>query len=367
MLSPCSSSRSARRQPARAGARRRPTRCSSLYVCSRSRSRRDLAQLVARRAAGGPDPPRRHGGVHRHRLFDQRLHQPVLPVLHPAAAVGGDPLGLAGDRADRDHAGPALPRRRILSPATSPSSSQRFIVRTGHLAILSAILIWFGIHQRFVRLFLGFDESDRRWSRGATRASLRCAGDGRGRGAAGRAAAAGRDGEPIVAASRSPGAERGRSNDGPIVTGAGLGALLFDPPRDRALRQDHGGSVPLRRASTLFDVDALTRLDCAEGLTAEVRAGTPAAGWCCGTSPTFGRLSRARAEFGRAAGAVLDRYALLAAMEEGAAARTRLSLARDVHDSVVQFLRAPPLGRGDHARAGPGAASRPSSRSSRGC
>ena len=43
-------------------------------------------------------------------------------------------------------------------------------------------------------------------------------------------------------------------------------------------------------------------------------------------------------ELGRAAGAVLDRSALLAALEESVAARTRLSLARDVHDSIVQFL-----------------------------
>jgi signal transduction histidine kinase len=44
------------------------------------------------------------------------------------------------------------------------------------------------------------------------------------------------------------------------------------------------------------------------------------------------------AELGRAAGAVLDHDSLVSAMEEGAAVRTRLSLARDVHDSVVQFL-----------------------------
>jgi signal transduction histidine kinase len=43
-------------------------------------------------------------------------------------------------------------------------------------------------------------------------------------------------------------------------------------------------------------------------------------------------------ELGRAAGFILDRHALLTAIETGAAARARLSLARDVHDSVVQFL-----------------------------
>ena len=43
-------------------------------------------------------------------------------------------------------------------------------------------------------------------------------------------------------------------------------------------------------------------------------------------------------ELGAAAGAILDRYVLLTAIETGAAARTRLSLARDVHNSIVQFL-----------------------------
>ena len=43
-------------------------------------------------------------------------------------------------------------------------------------------------------------------------------------------------------------------------------------------------------------------------------------------------------ELGRAAGSVLDRSALVSAIEESVAAQTRLALARDVHDSIVQFL-----------------------------
>jgi signal transduction histidine kinase len=47
-------------------------------------------------------------------------------------------------------------------------------------------------------------------------------------------------------------------------------------------------------------------------------------------------------DFGRelaaTVGALLDRNALLDAIETGAAVRARLSLARDVHDSIVQFL-----------------------------
>jgi signal transduction histidine kinase len=53
-------------------------------------------------------------------------------------------------------------------------------------------------------------------------------------------------------------------------------------------------------------------------------------------------LSTDYLDFGRelalAVGALLERYALLEAIEAGAAVRTRLSLARDVHDSIVQFL-----------------------------
>ena len=37
---------------------------------------------------------------------------------------------------------------------------QRFIVRTAHLIILSSILIWFGIHQRFTGLFVRLDDFD---------------------------------------------------------------------------------------------------------------------------------------------------------------------------------------------------------------
>ncbi len=40
----------------------------------------------------------------------------------------------------------------------------RFIIRSGHLLILSAVLIWFGIHQ-FSRILLNIDEIERRLNR----------------------------------------------------------------------------------------------------------------------------------------------------------------------------------------------------------
>jgi signal transduction histidine kinase len=86
-------------------------------------------------------------------------------------------------------------------------------------------------------------------------------------------------------------------------------------------------------------VDESRRLGLTEGLVASVRTPTQQ-GWLVlwevpNLSTDYIDVGR---ELGGAAGAILDRYALLTAIETGASARTRLSLARDVHDSIVQFL-----------------------------
>jgi signal transduction histidine kinase len=93
------------------------------------------------------------------------------------------------------------------------------------------------------------------------------------------------------------------------------------------------------RASEFIDVKEAERLGVREGVAAEVRTGTQQ-GWLVlwdipDLSADYIDLGR---ELGRVAGAMLDRHTLLAAIETGAAARTRLSLARDVHDGIVQFL-----------------------------
>ena len=80
-----------------------------------------------------PRPRDRHPAVHGAGLPDRRLHQPLLHLLRLPAAGGGDPLGLAGDRADRD------PGRRALSAGRPDGRADggpdfelyRFMVRTG--------------------------------------------------------------------------------------------------------------------------------------------------------------------------------------------------------------------------------------------
>jgi signal transduction histidine kinase len=80
-------------------------------------------------------------------------------------------------------------------------------------------------------------------------------------------------------------------------------------------------------------------LNLAEGVVTAVRTGT-GKGWLVlegvpELSTDYLDLGR---EIGRAAGAVIERHALLDATAEGAAAQTRLTLARDVHDGIIQFL-----------------------------
>jgi signal transduction histidine kinase len=92
-------------------------------------------------------------------------------------------------------------------------------------------------------------------------------------------------------------------------------------------------------AYDVLDVDEAHLLGLTSGLVGEVQTSTQH-GWLVlwdipELSADFIDLGR---ELGRTAGAILDRHALFAAIENGAAARTRLTLARDVHDSVVQFL-----------------------------
>ncbi|MGE5563011.1 MAG: sensor histidine kinase [Bacillota bacterium] len=216
---------------------------------------------------------------------------------------------------------------------------QRFIVRSGHLVILSAVLIWFGLHQQLTRLFFGVDELDRRLGRdeGPLVQALAFAMDNA-RAGSGALLLRSAD-EPHFTGVRLTGRRpRPLKVDQPIMREP-TGVLLFDLRKNRSLCRRKDGWHGFDPASRLLDVDALRDIGAAEGLVSEVRTGTQE-GWLVlwdfeDLSVDFLEIG---GELGRAAGAVLDHDALVSAIEEGAAARTRLSLARDVHDSVVQFL-----------------------------
>ena len=124
-----------------------------------------------------------------------------------------------------------------------------------------------------------------------------------------------------------------------LVREAGPSAFLYDIRQDRALTRRPKAQFQFFAAADFLNADQARELGLREGIVSEVRTEAQK-GWLVlwqipDLSTDFVDFGR---ELGRAAGFILDRHALLTAIETGAAARTRLSLARDVHDGIVQFL-----------------------------
>jgi len=228
----------------------------------------------------------------------------------------------------------------FLLAGTQGFEIERFVVRSGHLVILSLLLIWFGVHQRFTRLQFPIDQGEPKEAEAQdplvqALALARSATE-----AAGGALVIGPLGEESCDGIAVVGGERRvLSGCRPLVDVDMQSGLLLDLRRNRALTRAPEGHFRFGTATARIESDELRGLGFAQGLIVEVRTETHQ-GWLAlwdvpDLSTDFIDFGR---ELGRAVGGILDRYALLNAIESGAAARTRLSLARDVHDSVVQFL-----------------------------
>ena len=220
---------------------------------------------------------------------------------------------------------------------------QRFVLRGSILIILTLLLMWFGGHQRFARTFFRLRDSESVVREGQNPLARSLEFAMRASQAAGGALIVGAIGEDaadgFVAAGgegRNFTAERALAvrfrEDGDI-------ALLFDLDAGRALTRPPQGYFRFLKAASVIDVDEARRLGLTEGVIAEISTGAHH-GWLAlwdvpDLSTDFLDFGRELAE---TVGALLERYALLDAIEAGAAVRTRLSLARDVHDSIVQFL-----------------------------
>jgi signal transduction histidine kinase len=214
----------------------------------------------------------------------------------------------------------------------------RYIVRTGHLVILSLILIWFGIHQWRARIPSPAEDllADPKLERSPLDTGLTAA---------------------MTALNASRGAflwtEDGGEpqsavfENGEIILASTVlanrpnvasGAFLYDVGKDRALMRDPDRNLLGRRPSELIG-DISTSLELDEGLAVPVRTGT-------GEGQLYlegmSSLSTDHIDLGDQLSldlaAHLQRHALLRAADESAEARSRLTLARDLHDSVVQFL-----------------------------
>jgi signal transduction histidine kinase len=231
----------------------------------------------------------------------------------------------------------------FLLSGTEGFELQRFVLRGANLVIITLLLIWFGVHQPFARTFFRVEdfeaairEVENPLARSLGFAMRACQ-------AASGALIVGPVGEEasdgFVAASghgRNFTAERSLVHqswqDGDM-------ALLFDVRAGRALTRPPEGHFLFLNVSAAIDMDEARGLGLTSGVIAEISTAAHH-GWLVlwdvpELSTDFLDFGR---ELARTVGGMLDRYALLEAIEVGAAVRTRLSLARDVHDSIVQFL-----------------------------
>lgn len=219
---------------------------------------------------------------------------------------------------------------------------QRFVVRAANLVILTLLLIWFGVHQRFARTFFRIEDFEGAVRQGENPLVRSLSFAMRASQATGGSLIVGPKGEEatdgVVIAS---GTERNFSAERALLREAtqGTGAFLFDLDAGRVLTRPPEGRFRFLGASRVLDLDEARQLGLTCGVVAEISTGTQHGWLALWDVPD---LSTDFLDFGRelagTVGALLERYALLNAIETGAAARTRLSLARDVHDSIVQFL-----------------------------
>jgi signal transduction histidine kinase len=227
----------------------------------------------------------------------------------------------------------------LLVAGTEAFELQRFMIRSGHLVILSALLIWFGIHQRFSRLAFRSDEADTGFAKDEPMAPALALAMGAAEASSGALLVRSAKGETFVGASMSQAGALSARSDRPLVRDPSLSALLFDAVKNRSLTTVADRHFRFAPASEMLDLAEMRRLGIDRGLVAEVHSSTQRGWLVLGGIPDLSTdyidLGR---ELGRAVGSLLDRHELLSVIEVSAAAATRLSLARDVHDSIVQFL-----------------------------
>ncbi|WP_294123716.1 histidine kinase [Sphingomonas sp.] len=218
---------------------------------------------------------------------------------------------------------------------------QRFIVRAGHLVIISLILIWFGANQWRTAYYLPDEEllSRPKIEESPLENGL-------------RAAMAGVGAKHGAFIWREPGRDE---LHGLAITDGSVGMVklpsdgiaeqwatspfLYDLARNRGLSRDAERNLERITPRDRIPSRTMAELHLAEGLAIPVQSDR-------GEGALFleriANLSTDHIDIGQQVAADvsvhIQRHALLKAAEDSAEARSRLTLARDLHDSVVQFI-----------------------------
>lgn len=220
-----------------------------------------------------------------------------------------------------------------------PFETRRFIIRSGYLLILSVVLIWFGVRRRFSggALLAPGTLTEVQSGEPPLAAALRRA----------MQAAAASDGAALwfhpdgrQEVLKAQGEEIGRGSLPALAESSELSrAFLFDARRDRALVHAESGT-PLYTSLSALTGDSL-----AGSLGDRQGIGIPMGGrlgrrlillWGVKDlhSDHLALGDGLRSELL----SLMERRLLFSALRDGAIARERVALARNLHDGVVQFL-----------------------------
>jgi signal transduction histidine kinase len=228
----------------------------------------------------------------------------------------------------------------LAGPAAGPFELQRFIVRSGHLLILSAILIWFGVNQGFSGLKL--PREDFLPEPSPYHPPMQAAAEGAMKLTAARTALllwqpAGSH-EAVAIALRDDGS-RTIAVPPSSVAPTQPYPFLFDLRKGRALSRGPERRMRFFDPESAVGADVAHKFGIEEGLALPIRTeageGKLLLGGIDGLCSDHIELG---AYLGDAIAMHIQRHALLNAVSESATAQARLSLARDLHDSIVQFL-----------------------------
>ena len=227
-----------------------------------------------------------------------------------------------------------------ISATTEAFVLQPFVIRTGHLVILSLILMWFGINQWRSGIY-GRGKGvfrDPSLHRSALENSLEAAMHSL---SARRGILVWREhgSDRIEALVAEDGEVKAHELKAEAFTGRLERPLLYDTAKDRSLTRDDRHDLRRHPARDLIRAEAAASLSLGEGMAIPV---STAAGDGELFLEAVPNLSVDHIDLGEQVAAdiaaYIQRYALIRAVEESAEARSRVALAGDLHDSVVQFL-----------------------------
>jgi len=227
-----------------------------------------------------------------------------------------------------------------LTVAKTTDEFHPFVIRTGHLIILSLILMWFGINQWRSGMYVRDKEAADDPSihdpslASALEAAMRGLKAGRG------VLVWSEHGSERIDAFVAEGGELTMPEiKAEAFTGRFKRPFLYNLSKDRALNRDRRHDLRGGLARELVREEIASTLSLSEGIAIPL---STAAGIGELFLEAVPNLSQDHIDLGEQVAADvtahIQRYALIRAVEESAEARSRVALAGDLHDSVVQFL-----------------------------